>query len=437
MQEVHQGAAAAEPRAWPGIPGRGGPTATKAGEAREAELRRRVGALTGRLGRNLRIAHITPNQASLRIHLANQLKILSSYGVDSFGVSGDPEGFGAIRQGRETELFYELIEVPHMSRRLDPIADARTLLELRSILRSLRLDLVHTYGPKASYLGRIAARWAGVPAVVHSPWGLYFGEQSHWSRKAVVLAVEAVSCHFGDAAISENKEDLERLRVLEQLKLTRKPSRTVQILNSCDLSYLDPSQVTAEEVERCRERWGVAPGSIVVGMIGRVVREKGCWEFIRAARTLRARRPQCEFVIIGPKDYKLPNDVALDLTTRHVRLVGIQDDIRVCFAALDIVVHPSHREGFPKTLVYAAAMGRPVVTTDTRGCREAIEPGVSGLLVPVGDADALARAIDTYVLDAGARAEAGRQGRRKALAQYDDLEHVRQTLEVYLSVLER
>jgi len=143
-----------------------------------------------------------------------------------------------------------------------------------------------------------------------------------------------------------------------------------------------------------------------------------------------------KFVLVGPLYTLKPDAIDPQILDAPVHLPGYETDMRTAIAAMDICVLPSYREGFPRTLVEAAAMGKPIVTTDTGGCRDAVNPGESGLLVPVADGAALAEAIGEFVKDADFRREAGEKGRKKALSEYNNYRLVGQMVEVYLDALE-
>jgi glycosyltransferase involved in cell wall biosynthesis len=242
-----------------------------------------------------------------------------------------------------------------------------------------------------------------------------FTERSSWKRKAFVLTAEAIASQFGDLTFSVNQDDIAYLRALPKV-IGRQNVRYLG--NACDLELFNPTRVSGEEIAAIRARWQVPKDALVIGMVGRLVREKGCMEFISAAHELAERYPACEFVIVGPHDPYKPDGVDPSQIGAKVKAVGYETDMPSAYAAIDIMVLPSHREGFPRSLVEACAMGKPIVTTDTRGCREAVDPGRNGLLVPVADAQALTLAIERLINDAAFRYAAGSASREKALREF-------------------
>ncbi|MEA2057639.1 MAG: glycosyltransferase family 4 protein, partial [Actinomycetota bacterium] len=248
-----------------------------------------------------------------------------------------------------------------------------------------RPDVIHTHTPKPGLYGRIIGRLAGVPAVLNTVHGLYATPDDRPAKRAIVYALEALAARFSDAELIQSAEDHE---LLIERRITR-PDRTVLLGNGVDLERFAP--VPNDERLSVRRALGIDDERVVVGMVGRLVAEKGYNELFEAASKLDDR---CIVVVIGPhepdKDDGLDPAVVARAEQEGVRFLGMRSDVDALYGAMDIFVLPSHREGFPRAAMEAAATGIPVVATDIRGCREVVDPGVNGLLVPVRDADALA-----------------------------------------------
>ena len=179
-----------------------------------------------------------------------------------------------------------------------------------------------------------------------------------------------------------------------------------------------------------------APGPSRVLLAARLLWDKGLAEYVAAARTLRSEGREVAFQLAGDPDPGNPASVPVD-TVREwqaegvVEWLGHVEDMPALLAQADIVVLPSYREGLPRTLIEAAACARPLVATDAPGCREVVTGGVDGLLVPVGDGDALARAIARLLDDPALAARLGLAARAKALAHYDERAVIAATRAVY------
>jgi glycosyltransferase involved in cell wall biosynthesis len=182
-------------------------------------------------------------------------------------------------------------------------------------------------------------------------------------------------------------------------------------------------------------------GIPVVVFAARLLRDKGVGEFVEAARLLHSRGVQVRFRLIGSPDPGNPTTITEnELNTwrkeGEVELLGFRDDIPELFAEANIVALPSYGEGLPKVLIEAAACGRAVVTTDCPGCRDAIEAGTTGLLVPVRDPIALAEAIEMLIKDNDLRHRMGQAGRVLAELEFGVEKVVDAHLNAYQELLE-
>ena len=180
-----------------------------------------------------------------------------------------------------------------------------------------------------------------------------------------------------------------------------------------------PHRIGAEDRAALRRRIGVRPGERVVGFVGRLVYEKGLMELLEAARA----RPGWRLLLVGPGECGAKRDaIAPEILASRpdVTWLGLQEDMPALFAAMDVAALPSHREGLPRSLVEASAMGIPAVATDIRGCREVIDPGRTGLLVPPRDPGALRSALEALMEDPARRRRLGRAARSRAREVFDE-----------------
>jgi glycosyltransferase involved in cell wall biosynthesis len=312
--------------------------------------------------------------------------------------------------------------------------DALALGQLVGLLRRLQPDIVHTHNPKPGLYGRLAARLVGVPAVVNTVHGLYATPEDSRARRLLVYSLERVASTCSQAELVQNVEDLDVLRRL------RVPEEKLVLLgNGVDLERFRPRS-DREEGAKVRASLGIAPDRVVVGTVGRLVREKGLQELFDAARRLSSTRPDIAFVVVGGEDPDKADAITAAERRGAERLgnvvfTGYREDVEAVYGAFDIAAFPSHREGFPRSAMEAAASGLPVIDTDIRGCRQVVEGGATGRLVPARDAGALAVAIEALADDPGARVAMGQAARRKAEAEFDDHEVVRRTMDTYRHVL--
>ncbi len=187
---------------------------------------------------------------------------------------------------------------------------------------------------------------------------------------------------------------------------------------------------------------GAKPGDVVCGAVGRLVWEKGYRELFAAARALRERRPELKFVVVGETDHEKADavsasDIAQAEAECGVRFLGHRNDVDALYGAFDLYVLASHREGFPRSAMEAAAMGLPLVVTDIRGCRQVVDDDTTGLLVPRKDAAALTGALDALSGDEARRVAMARAARAKAIREFDQRRVIELTLDVYAEQLRR
>ena len=187
---------------------------------------------------------------------------------------------------------------------------------------------------------------------------------------------------------------------------------------------------------------GAGPSDVVCGAVARLVWEKGYLELFTAAALLREKHPQLKFVVVGgsePGKSDAISDADLAVATREggVRFLGHRGDVDELYGAFDLLVLASHREGFPRTPMEAAAMGLSVVATDIRGCRQVVDDDCTGLLVERQNARALAAAIGSLVADPERRNAMGRAAHAKAVAEFDQQHVIDITLAVYSQLLGR
>jgi glycosyltransferase involved in cell wall biosynthesis/ribosomal protein S18 acetylase RimI-like enzyme len=320
------------------------------------------------------------------------------------------------------------------TRAWNPRADARAFVELLQVLRRERFDLVHTHTPKPGLLGRLAARLAGVPCVVNTVHGLYAMPGDPRKRRLPVMALERLGARLSDLELYQSAEDLAWARRIGVVP----PSRSMQLGSGVDLEWFRPGAVSAERRAEVRNELGVPDDAVLVATVARIVAEKGYRELFRAAAEIRTARDDVRFVAVGEIDRDKADaigDEEVERARAHVAFTGWREDVRELIAAADVFALPSWREGMPRSAIEAAAMGKPLVLTDIRGCREVARDGVEGILVPARDSRRLAEAIVTLVEDAGLRERLGSAARERALRRFDERRLVELVIDEYRRLL--
>jgi glycosyltransferase involved in cell wall biosynthesis len=333
---------------------------------------------------------VVTTSLTARLLLANQLRSLPD--IDWTVVSGD-------RYDDPVEgVAVEVVPI----RREFALSDFGSFYRLYRYLRAKRFDFVQTHTPKASFLGLPAARLAGGPTLYTIHGALYFADNS---RRANVLGwcFERWCCSWATGVLVQSREDLS---TLPRAGICR-AGKIRYVGNGIMIErFLEPVTPALE---------GDRP---IVMMVSRLVREKGCVDFIDVARRLGHR---AEFVHVGPNEHDqsdaLTDEEVAAAAAAGVRFVGGVDDVRPYLASATVVVLPSYREGIPRVAMEAAATGRPVAAYDIRGVREVIDPGL-GLLAPRGDVGALAAIIDRLLDDPDRCVELGKRCRTHVTEQF-------------------
>ena len=365
----------------------------------------------------LRLAHLTTVDMSLALLLGTELAVDVEDGHTVYGISAP----GPYVE-RVEALGVTHVSVSHFTRSWSLVSDIKAFAELFRTIKRLKLDVLHTHTPKAGVMGRIAGRLAGVPVVVNTCHGLWARPEDRLLKRAFVYGLEALAIRFSDYELFQNAEDAHTLRRF------LKRGRWKVVGNGVDLQRFQPDP---DGRARVRAELGIADDELLVGSIGRRVREKGLAEFAEAAQALRDR---ATFIWVGPEDN---TDAAAEVPHADaIRFVGERTDMPAVYSALDIFVLASYREGFSRASMEAAACGVPMVLTDIRGCREIGTDGEHLLLVPPRDAEALANVLAGLLADSQRRAALGKTAQQRARQQFDQRKIAAASLAAYTKVAE-
>lgn len=312
------------------------------------------------------------------------------------------------------------VETVTFSRDYDLANHFRAYRRLVNLFRAEHFDVVHVHTPLAGLIGRFAAWRAGAPRIVYTAHGFYFHARMPWFKRAVFVALEWLGGRVTDVLFTQAEEDAATAR---RYGLCR-GGVIAAIGNGVDPSRFAPCSDSDVRRRQLRRALDTPDDAVVIMAIGRLVAEKGYPELFKAMRRVDA--------ILWVAGERLPSDHAraidgeIDAVTSdpmlaaRIRLLGPRGDVPDLLRAADIFTLPSHREGMPRSVIEAMMTGLPVVATDIRGTREEVVAGETGVLVPVGDAEALAVALGRLVADPALRASWGAAGRARALALFDE-----------------
>ena len=322
-----------------------------------------------------------------------------------------------------------LLPVNFNRRGVNPVKELALLLRIYSAYRRERPDVLHHIATKAVLYGSLAAiLFRRKPAIVNAPVGMgYVFSSREWLarllRPILRLGYRLLLNPRRSQVIFENPDDVAHF--VENGVVH--PADAVLIRGAgVDVRTFRPADFSA--------------GPTVVALVARMLRDKGVYEFVEAAHRLHDAGVAARFVLVGDPDPENPASIPLQqLRSWHghkgVEWWGWREDMVSTWHHAHIACLPSYREGLPKALLEAAACGLPIVTTDAVGCREVVRNGDNGLLVPVGDAQALAQALHILIADADLRRRMGKQSRIRAEREFSSERVVSETLAVYRSLV--
>lgn len=336
----------------------------------------------------------------------------------------------------EAELLRSLqfpVEEIDIDRRINPWSDFKSIHRLSRYFSTIQPDIVHTHTSKAGVVGRVAARLAGVPNVIHTVHGFPFHPGMNRLKHLVYKQIERWTAGITDIMLSQSEED-----VITALKLSINPrlGGLIHIGNGVDLNEFDPGSYSSHQRFQVKEALGIRVTDPVITMIGRMNREKGYHDLVEALHRVRDMPWQALF--IGPDEgflTSITQQIDQHGLRDRIQILGQRKDITDLLAATDIYVLPSYREGLPRSLIEAQSMAVPCVATDIRGCREVVEEGVTGLLITPGDHEALGKALYKLLNNSELRLRMGQEGRRRMRRCFDEAEVGRKVMAIYEGVL--
>lgn len=327
----------------------------------------------------------------------------------------------------------------NIARRITPIRDGLLILRFAVHLFCEKYEIVHAHTPKGGLIGMTAAFLARIPNRIYTVHGLPL-ETAVGIKRKVLRFSEWWSCKLATHVLVVS-ESL-RLRMVAEKICHDSKMRILGKGTACGvkLPYFRPSEKTKSAGQRVREEWGIAADALVIGYIGRIVPDKGIGSLVEAFEIVHQQIAKSYLLMIGPFE-----SVRQTLTAHLNERINSNEfifcnndfihDIVPCYAAMDIVALPSHREGFPMVVLEAAALGLPTVATNVTGCVDAVIDNYTGLLVDVDDSRQLAEALLRLARSPQLRKELGQNGLERVHKDFDSAALVKEHVELYKKLL--
>ncbi len=342
----------------------------------------------------------------------------------------------ATQIGKHQELIEEagLILEPLLFARshTKPWQDLKTVIQIYRLYKKHQPNIVHHVAIKPVLYGSIASFFARTPAVVNALTGLGFVFSSTQKKARLIRRIISPFLRYllsraNTWLILQNPDDLQTLR-------------KGKIMSHHRVALIRGSGV---DISNFKLQKSLETNIPIVMLAARLIWEKGISEFVEAAQLLNGKGIQVRFVLVGAADIENPSAVSEELLSDWdkdgvIEWWGRRDKMADVLSQADIVCLPtSYREGLPKVLIEAAACGKTIVTTDAPGCREIVQHGVNGLLVPVKDSQALADAIETLLMDPDLRKTMGDEGRALVEKEFTIEKVIDETLNLYKTALDK
>jgi glycosyltransferase involved in cell wall biosynthesis len=338
--------------------------------------------------RKIKVCCVANADAFVKFLLLPQLKFLLKEGYEVSVVCSKGKWTGDIeKEGIKVKAI-------KIKRKISPFYDLITLYRLWNYFRKEKFDIVHTNNPKPGLLGQLAAKMARVPIIINTIHGFYFQNNSSYLKRKFFIGTEKIAAKCSNLILFVNKEDMET-------------ASKEGICNDSVIKYLgggininrfNPSFFTQAFLKEKKEKLGIKSDCRVIGIVARLVREKGYLDLFEAFKIILKIFPKTTLLVIGAREPEKKDAVNPEVVKdygieKDVIFLGERNDVEQIYPLMDIFVLPSYREGLGVAILEAMAEERPVVASDIRGCREEIENGKNGILIPTKSPAKLAQAV--------------------------------------------
>lgn len=318
------------------------------------------------------------------------------------------------------------IPLHHLSRKsLSPFSNLRTLSEITRLLRREQPNLAVFYTVKPNIFGSLASRLTGTKAIA-TVEGLGYAATASPPLRRLIFRLYRIAFRFVEKVVFLNHDDSAEFLYHHVVR----PDKTLVIKGTgVDTSHFYPEENVASEP--------------VFLFIGRLLSDKGIREFVQAARQVKEAVPQARFQLLGSTDTENPASIESTelfhwIENQSVEYLGQTDDVRPFIACSGVVVLPSYREGMPRALLEGMAMGKPIITTNSVGCRETVDEGRNGFIVPSENAGALAEAMLRFLqLPLAQQHAMGQYSRQKAASEFSNEIIIPQYLQLIRDTLQQ
>ncbi len=366
----------------------------------------------------MRIGFLSHLDLNLYLFRLSIMKELVKRGCEVYAIAPKGEFFKEFEKFNIKAVDYKINRAS-----LNPIEELKTIKNIKETVGNLNLDILHSFMHKPNIYGSFANSKNFVQTVTGlGSFFIHNDLKSKIIREMIILGYK-LSSKNAKKVIFQNRDDL---KFFVNKNIISKDKAVLIKSSGIDTKEFSPMPKNRNLLKQLY----IDNKKPVVLMIARVIKDKGVEEFIKAAEILKDK---ATFLYVG--DIDRGNKNAFSPDWRNVKYLGFRRDIKELISVCDIFVLPSYREGVPRTLLEAASMGKPIVTTDTPGCREVVDDGFNGFLVPLKNSIILAEKIERLIKDDKLRERFGYNSREKALKEFDIEIVVNKYIKVYEEIL--
>ena len=315
---------------------------------------------------------------------------------------------------------------------LNPFSEKKSIDNIYNAIKDLDIDLLHTFTAKPNIYGTFAAKKAKIPVVLNLVEGLgsFYAKDSFKNIiiRNIMERLYKKAFKLSDGCVFVNTSDPKYMLKKNIIKEDK-----IKIIKSVgvDIVKFSMKNYTGDRLSLIKKDLKLE-NKIVILMVARAIWDKGVREYYKAADILQSRYDNIEFLLVGGTDEGNHSCASIKfLKTGNVRWLGQRDDIVDITAISDIYVLASYREGLPATLMEASSMAKPIVTTNSVGCKDVVDDGMNGFLVPIRNSKALADKIEILIKDENLRKKMGQKALEKAKKEFDIKKIVIQYMEYY------
>lgn len=362
----------------------------------------------------IKICHCASADITLKFLLLEKFKFLRDSGYDVYATCSPGKWVESVRsEGIKVKT------IGFKRKPFSPFSDIISFLRLYFYFRKEKFCIVHTHTLKPEFFGQIAAKLAGVPVIINTLHGFDFAQEDRLIKKKIIIYLERISAKCSDIILSIAWHIIERAKkekIADDKKL-RYYGRDVNV------QRFNQDRFDKKFIEEKKKQLCIPENSKVIGIVARLVREKGYLDLFKAFSEIIVEFPNAVLLAVGPgepeKNDAITPESAKDYgIEKHVFFVGDQEKVEEFYALMDIFVLPTHREGLGASILEASSMKRPVVVCNTGGCPEAVDDGKTGILVSVRNPHKLAEAIIFLLKNKNIAETMGVAGREKVLKEF-------------------